>query len=132
MALIVAELATPSGFFILFFGLAALTVGVLAAVGVVNALWLQGLLFTVLSVMYLLIFRDRLQNRFQMPPAPNVDSLIGMLAVANEALAPGSVGRVELRGSAWSARNVGQATLAPGQRCKVVTVDGLLLTVTPE
>ena len=33
LALMVAELATPSGFFIMFFGLGALTVGVLARLG---------------------------------------------------------------------------------------------------
>ena len=132
LALVVAELATPSGFFILFFGIGAITVGVLAAVGVLNTLWLQGLLFPVLSVAYLLIFRGKLQDKFQMPPPPNMDSFVGMLAVVKEPLAPGAVGRVEVRGSAWSARNTGTVALEPGQRCKVVTVDGLLLTVTPE
>ena len=51
LALIVAELVTPSGFFIIFFGLGALAVGVLAAVGVVTTLWLQGLLFIALTVL---------------------------------------------------------------------------------
>lgn len=132
LALVVFELATPSGFFILFFGLGALTVGVLASLGVVNSPWLQWLLFTVTSVAYLLIFRDRLQSRFQMPPPPNVDSLVGVLAVARERLTPGVVGRVEVRGSPFSARNTSDATLDAGQRCKVVSVDGLLLTVVPE
>lgn len=132
MALVVAELVTPSGFFIIFFGLGALTVGVLAAVDLVSALWLQGLLFTVLSAGYLLIFRGRLQDRFQAPPPLAMDSLVGILAVVQEPLAPGAVGRVEVRGAAWSARNTGTTTLEPGQRCKVITVDGLLLTVAPE
>ena len=42
LALIVAELVTPSGFFIIFFGLGALAVGVLAAVGAVTSLWCSG------------------------------------------------------------------------------------------
>ena len=42
LALVVAELATPSGFFIIFFGLGALTVGVLGGLGMaVDILALQ-------------------------------------------------------------------------------------------
>jgi membrane protein implicated in regulation of membrane protease activity len=132
LVLMVAELATPSGFFIMFFGLGALTVGVLARLGVAEAGWSQWLLFTLLSLGYLLLFRGKLQERFQAPPPPAVDSLVGVLAVPQGAIAPGAVGRVEVRGSTWSARNAAAEALAAGQRCTVVSVDGLLLTVRPE
>jgi len=132
LALMVLELATPSGFFILFFGLGALTVGALQRLGVVEAGWLQWLLFTALSLGYLLIFREKLQARFQAPPPLDVDSLVGVLAVPQGAIEPGDVGRVEVRGSTWSARNVATVPIYTGQRCTVVTVDGLLLGVRPE
>jgi membrane protein implicated in regulation of membrane protease activity len=132
LALMVAELATPSGFFIMFFGLGALTVGVLARLGVADAGWSQWLLFTLLSLGYLLLFRGKLQARVQTPPPPAVDSLVGVLAVPQGVIEPGAVGRVEVRGSTWSARNVATVALATGQRCIVVSVDGLLLTVRPE
>jgi hypothetical protein len=32
----------------------------------------------------------------------------------------------------WSARNVGEALLASGQRCRVVAVEGLTLDILPE
>ncbi len=132
LVLIIFEAVTPSGFFVIFFGIGALTVGGLALAGVVaSAVW-QGLLFTVLSVTYLLLFRRRVQARVHMPPPPDVDSLIGTLAVVRERLAPGVVGRVEVRGAAWSARNTSAVTIESGQRCKVISVDGLLLTVVPE
>jgi membrane protein implicated in regulation of membrane protease activity len=41
------------------------------------------------------------------------------------------VGKVELRGSSWSARSA-RAALARGQRCRVERVDGLTLWVRPE
>jgi hypothetical protein len=132
LALVVAELATPSGFFIIFFGLAALTVGLLAGTAVVSSPWVQWLLFSVLSVIYLVVFRGRLQARVQIPPPPNVDSLVGVLAVVQERLQPGVVGKVEVRGSSWSARNTSDVTLDPGQRARVAAVDGLTLTVVPE
>jgi membrane protein implicated in regulation of membrane protease activity len=132
LLLVTFEAVTPSGFFILFFGLGALTVGVLTLAGATASLVWQGLLFTLLSVAYLLIFRRRLQVRLHVPPAPSVDSLVGTLAVVRETITPGAVGRVEARGAAWSARNTSNVTIESGRRCKIVSVDGLLLTVVPE
>ncbi len=132
LALLVVELATPSGFFVMFFGLGALTVGVLARLDLVLQPWLQWLLFTVASLVYLVVFRGRLQKRFETPPMPPVDSLIGDLAVPQERLAPDAVGRAEVRGTGWTARNDSQHTLEPGQRCRVARVEGLLLGIVPE
>ena len=132
LALVVAEVVTPSGFFIIFFGLAALTVGVLVWLQVVGSLAFELLIFTVLSVAYLLVFRGRLQSSVPMPPSSNVDSLIGVLAVVQERLSPGVVGRVEVRGASWSARNTSDVTMAPGQRARVAAIDGLTLAVVPE
>ena len=132
LALVVAELATPSGFFIIFFGIAALTVGILSGLDMAGTIWVQWLLFSVLSIAYVLIFRGRLQAKVQIPQAKDVDSLIGGLAIVQERLLPGVVGKVEVRGSMWSARNSSNVTLDAGQRARVVTVDGLMLTVVPE
>jgi membrane protein implicated in regulation of membrane protease activity len=132
LALVVAELATPGGFVIIFFGIAALVVGVLGILGVVTAAPMQFLLFSVLSVGSLALLRGRLQSRLRTPGASNVDSLIGDLAIPRERLSPGVVGRVEVRGSTWSARNTSSVTLDAGQRARVAGVDGLTLAVIPE
>jgi inner membrane protein len=132
LALTVAELATPSGFFIIFFGLAALTVGVLSGLDMAGGTAVQWLLFSVLSIAYVLVFRGRLQRKVQMPKARDVDSLIGVLAIVQERLLPGVVGKVEVRGSMWTARNTSNVTLDAGQRARVAAVDGLTLTVVPE
>ena len=131
LALVVLEVATPT-FFIIFFGMGGITVGILARLGIVNAGWMQWALFTVFSVIYLLLFRRRLQKRVDRTTKHHVDSLVGTLAVARERLSPGIVGRVEVRGTAWSARNTSDQILESGQRCRVESVDGLLLTVVPE
>ena len=132
LALVVAELVTPSGFFIIFFGLGALTVGLLSGLELLAQTWAQWLAFSVLSVAYLVVFRGRLQSKMQVPPPPNVDSLVGVLAIVQERLLPGVVGRVEVRGSSWNARNTSNVTLDAGQRARVAAVDGLTLTVVPE
>jgi inner membrane protein len=132
LVLMVIELATPSGFFIMFFGLGALTVGTLTRLAVASPVWLQWLLFPVTSVVYLLLFRGRLQRVQQSTRAAEVDTLIGELAITKERILRGAVGRVELRGTVWNARNNGSEPLEPGRRCRVVGVDGLLVFVQPE
>ena len=132
LVLVVAELATPGGFVIVFFGVGALAVGLLVLLGVVDSLTIQILLFSVLSVASLALVRGRLQSRMRVPPSSNVDSLIGDLAIPQERLSPGLVGRVEVRGSTWSARNTSDVTIDQGQRARVAAVDGLTLAVVPE
>lgn len=132
LALVVAEIATPSGFFIIFFGLGALTVGALDAMNIVESLGVELLLFSILSVVYLLLFRGRLRAYVQMPQSASVDTLIGVLATVQEPMSPGVVGRVEVRGSMWAARNTSAVTLDAGQRARVAAVDGLTLAVIPE
>lgn len=130
LVLLALELATPSGFFMLFFGLGALTVGVLAGSGVVSAPWLQWLIFTASAVGYLLAFRGRLRTRFDSPgSAMPVDSLVGDRGSVTVPMAADGEGRVEVRGSSWLARNTEAVPLEAGRRCRVVRVEGLTLFV---
>lgn len=134
IVLIGIELFSPGGFYVLFFGIAALIVGGLCAAGIAGPLWMQWLLFSVLAIVSLLLFRNRLLARMKTDAGASakVDELVGDLAVPPEDIAPGAVGRVEMRGAAWSARNTGPATVTAGQRCRVVAVDGLLLEIRAE
>jgi membrane protein implicated in regulation of membrane protease activity len=131
LVLLVIELVTPSGFFVMFFGLGALTVGILERLELSGPPWTQWLIFSVASIVYLLLFRGRLQDRVEQPVA-NVDTMVGELAIPRERIAPGDVGRVELRGAVWNARNETASALEPGQRCRVTRVDNLLVFVQPE
>ena len=132
LILLVLELVTPSGFFIMFFGLGAFTVGLLMAAGMMGGAWAQWLLFSVFSLVYLALFRRRVQARLEGRTEHVVDDLVGDLAVPQQRIEPGAVGPVEVRGSHWSARNDDPAPLGQGQRCRVVRVNGLELVVTAE
>jgi inner membrane protein len=132
LLLMVVELVTPSGFFVMFFGLGALTVGILAKLDAAGPPWLQWLLFTALSLAYLLLFRRKLERRFEPPPSKPVDTLVGALAIAQERILPRGVGRVEARGTAWSARSEAARPIEPGERCRVVSVEQLMLIIEPE
>jgi len=133
LLLVVAEIAGSGSFFLIFFGVGALVVGVLAAIGLAGPVWLQILLFSLLSITSLALFRSPMLRWFQKdPPKPRVDPIIGEVATAVDDLGPGSVGRVELRGTSWSARNATHQTLPRGARCRVVRVEGLMLHIEPE
>lgn len=120
----------PTDFFLVFVGISALAVGVVGLAGVEAAPWVQWATFGVLSVVSLVFFRGWLKARFARAEVPRVDdTLAGEIGVASEALAPGAVGSVELRGTVWSARNVGEVPLESGARVRVESVDGLTLQV---
>ena len=132
--LLAMELATPGGFFIAFFGVAALVVGLLSGLGVIETIWLQWLLFSVLSVVSVVLFRKPLLDwmKRREPVLPPVDSLVGESALLTEDLSPGGIGKAELRGASWSVRSREEKALRQGQRCRVEQVEGLTLWVRAE
>lgn len=134
LGLLTLEMLTPGGFFVFFFGLSALVVG--AAVGFEwgGPIWFQWLLFSVLSIGSVFLFRRRLVAllRAREGGSVGVETLVGEVATLLDDLAPGVVGKAELRGTAWSVRNEGLQPLSRGQRCRVQRVEGLTLWITAE
>ena len=132
LLLVVAEVATPGGFFVIFFGAGAILVGAARALGWDGEAWTQWLAFTLVSVGLLAVFRRPLMKRFRLTTSKPVDRLEGESAVVTEEVAPGGVGKAELRGTPWTARTRGQEPLARGQRCRVERVEGLTLWLRAE
>jgi inner membrane protein len=128
------ELLTPGGFFLIFFGTAALAIGVLAGLDLAGPIWLQWLLFSVLSVISLLFFRNPLLARMRRgtEASSTIDSLVGEIATPLEDIRPDAIGRAELRGTTWTARNGDPRPVARGQRCLVQRVDGLMIWIRAE
>ncbi len=128
--LLLAELLTPGGLYLLFFGVAAIVVGLLAGVELTGPPWFQWLLFSALSIIALALFRRPLLRKLRPAGAAvEVDNLVGETALVLEAMAVDAIGKAELRGTSWNARNVGGSSLERGQRCRVEKVEGLLLWV---
>lgn len=134
LVLLGIEMVTPGGFYILFFGLAALIVGSLAGLGFAQAEWFQWLLFSGLAILSLLVFRGPLLGwlKKQEKDLPVVDTLAGESAIPLEDLAASGTGKAELRGTAWTAHNAGPSPLMKGQRCKVERVEGLTIWISAE
>jgi inner membrane protein len=133
LILVLLEMAASGGFCVIFFGVAAIAIGALHLFDLAGPLWLQLLLFSVMSVLSLLLFRNPLLRFMKLDsPSVDVDSLVGETAIPADDIAPGGVGRAELRGTVWSARNIGSTVLARGERCRVVRVDRLMIFIESE
>lgn len=112
-----------------FFAVGAFLVAILVGAGVPLSLEWQLLIFAVSSVVLLVFVRPLVLRKLGMNKTPIVDTLVGETAVALADLPPAGEGRAELRGSTWTARNVGETPLIKGQRCVVERVVGLTIEV---
>ncbi|HTS81794.1 MAG TPA: NfeD family protein [Myxococcaceae bacterium] len=122
VGLLIFELVTPGGFFSVFFGAAALVVGLLDVLHLGGPEWFQWALFVVLSAGSVLLFRRPVMQRFQPPLLPNQE-MRGEWALVTEEVRPGDVGKVELRGTTWTAR--ANRTVRVGERVPVERIEGL-------
>jgi membrane protein implicated in regulation of membrane protease activity len=126
--LLASELAA-STLHIAFFAIGAFVVGILLGVGLDLPLWAQLLIFTSTSVFSFFFLRPIAVRKLKLDQKKVVDTLVGEQATAMEEIAPQAIGRAEMRGTTWSARNVGETVLNRGQRCVVAAVDGLTVHV---
>ena len=131
LLLLMGELLAPGGFFIFFFGIGSLIVGGLVGLGVLDTPWLEWVTFAVLSPVLVVAFRNRIVQMagINNPGMADRTGLLGETVVIKEAIAVNESGRVEIRGSSWSVRNVGSSRLLAGDRIKVVKVVGVTLEV---
>ena len=127
---LIGEMLTPGGIFIIFFAAGALVLCLLELVGLHMTLWLQILVFGILSVGSLLLFRKPILRRVEKGgPDHEVDSAVGQEVEARSDIAVGASGTVEFRGTPWKAINKGNEPIGNGDVCLVQKVDGLKLEV---
>ena len=136
-ALIGLEILTLGGlgnFYFLFFGIAALVVGVLVWLGLTEPVWLQWVLFAVSGIATLLVLQKPLRKKMpaRTKQADLVDSMVGQVATLMEDIPAQAAGKAELHGSTWTVRNAGDTPLVKGQRSQVIRVDGLTLWIQVE
>jgi membrane protein implicated in regulation of membrane protease activity len=132
LGLLLGEMITPGGFYILFFGVGAIIVGILAGFNVAGPVWFQIIAFTGLSLITFWLFRQRLLQSTHLDSPDEVDTLIGETAVVTEEIPSRGIGKAEMRGTSWSAHNISKQSLARGQRCRVERVEGLTIYVRAE
>ena len=125
-------LAIDTGFYLAILGVAALLVGLGDALGWTGPIWGELAVFAVLSLALLVGVRRPLQRRLRGGPLPGYESLVGEIATLSETIEPGGIGRAQLRGADWTARNAGESTLEAGRRARVERVRNLVIEVRAE
>ncbi len=127
--LILAEFMVP-GVFICFFGVGALLTGVVVWLLPDVTLTMALLLFSFLSVVFLVFCRRFMPRSFRGVVKVDHsdienDDIAGAEAVVTEAIAPDAPGKVEFRGSQWTAR--ADRAIAVGERAKIRSRKNLTL-----
>jgi membrane protein implicated in regulation of membrane protease activity len=130
----VIEVHLTQDFTLFCVGVAAFVVMAVAAFAVDLPFWSHWLLFSALSVVVLLTVRKPLLGRLRPDRGRDADFdyLLGEVAMPSEDLAGNGVGKAELRGSVWTARNAEPTNLSKGQRCRVTRVEGLTVWIKAE
>src|SRR5210317_1904671 len=120
--LLVAEMTfVDLEFYLVFLGISALLVGLISISGAALPFWLEWILFAILAVGSLLIFRQRVYKFLRPPPEGAIQvGVDGDRAVAIDSIAAGETGSVRLRGSIWTGRNCGPTAIPAGARCLVI------------
>ena len=126
--LLATEFATTT-LHIAFFAVGAFVVAILVGVGLDLPLWAQLVIFTGVSLFAFFYLRPIAVRKLKLDQKKVVDPIVGEQATAMEEIAPQAIGRAEMRGTTWSARNVGETVLNRGQRCVVAAVDGLTIHI---
>lgn len=127
VVLLIAEIVNNSFVFAFFSAGAALT-AVLTGLGVTPGLDAQLLLFAVVSVGSMLLFRKRVRYLFAHSAKEYVE-FIGDSVTVTQAIPAQGLGRVQYRGTEWSARTETGKTHQPGDGATIRRVDGIVLVV---
>lgn len=95
--------------------------------------WIQGILFLIVSVLLLYFTRPIVKKRLKVgTEKTNVDALIGKEGLVIETIRPFRTGQVKLDGLVWSAAaKDGDATIESGTAVKIEHIEGVKLIVTP-
>jgi membrane protein implicated in regulation of membrane protease activity len=136
MILMLLELAVP-GVLLVFFGVGALVTSLLSWLGVLQNTTAELLVFLFVSVVSLLLLRNKMQKTFRgktkqvKDPDADLEEFIGKTARVVEAINPSDLrGKVEFRGANWEAQ--AEVPIEPGIAVEIISRKNLMLIVKPK
>jgi membrane protein implicated in regulation of membrane protease activity len=130
LLLLLSEALAPGTFYLFFLAVSAAIVGAFTALSTLTSIESQLFVFAITTVTLLLTLRPllvRLMNPRDF--RPDRSDFVGESAICLGEIAAQERGRVELRGSSWSALNIGDQPLKDKARVTVKAVEGLILHV---
>ena len=120
-------LAIDVGFYLVFIGIAAAITGLIELTGIGLEPWLQWILFSVIALMFMVLFRKKLYHKLRGSGVGYETGPAGEIVTLEQTLQPGEKGRLSHRGTDWNVVNESNQALATGSRVKISRVDGLTL-----
>jgi membrane protein implicated in regulation of membrane protease activity len=133
LVLFLAELVIP-GFFIFFFGLGAWVTALICLLGNPDSITnMQIIIFAVTSVITLVALRKIIQKKFFNKGTQSEeveDEFTGKEALATSDFGGIKNGKVEFKGTTWTAESV--AEIKEGQRVRIIEKDSFKLIVEPK
>ncbi len=129
LALLGSEMMIPADFFLVFLGISAVAVGVVDLAWPGSPIWLEWILFSVVAVASLLLFRRKLYGKLRGGSPEIAETLVGEIGLVESGIAVEGSGRIKLRGTTWAAHNVGEVAIEENARARVDAVSGLTVEV---
>ena len=129
IVLLGAEMMVDADFFLVFLGISAVTVGLVDLFWTGSPMWVEWLLFSGISIFALLLFRNKLYAKIRGDTPDRGEGVVGEIGIVEADIEAGGTGRIELRGTTWTARNIGDGVLRQNARARVDAVSGLTVDV---
>jgi membrane protein implicated in regulation of membrane protease activity len=120
-------LVVDAGFYLVFIGIAGAIVGLIELTGVGLEPWLQWVLFSVISLFLMVLFRKKLYDKLRGSAAGYQVGPAGEIVTVEQTLQPGESGRLAYRGTEWTAVNTSEQVMEQGQHVQINSVDSLTL-----
>ena len=134
LALLALEMVTASFGLLAAGGLVSMVLGLVMLIDSPSPEWQLGwpfILSTILALAAVVTFVTRLAVHAQLRrPVTGVAGMVDESGDVLDAIAPGAAGRVATHGEIWSA--IAHQPIPRGARVRVVDVDGMTLTVSPD
>ena len=125
-------LVVDVAFYLVFIGFAAIIVGIVGLLGVGLEPTMQWLLFSVLAIISMVMFRRRLYDKLRGSTPDYGDGLAGQRIIIDTRLEPGKSCRQNFRGTDWTIVNRGAVTIEPHSEVVIDRTEGLTIVITPQ
>ncbi len=120
-------LIVDAGFYLVFIGIAAAITGLVELTGLGLEPWVQWILFSVIALVFMVLFRKKLYARLRGSGIGYETGPAGEIVTVEQALQPGEKGRMAYRGTEWTVINSSDQAFESGQHVQISSVDGLTL-----
>ena len=120
-------LGVDAAFYLVFIGFAAVLTGLLELAGLGLEPWVQWVVFSVISIVLMVLFRKKLYARLRGSGVGYETGPAGETIRVEQSLQPGESGRIAYRGTDWTIVNDSDETFESGQKVQISRVDGLTL-----